>query len=115
VHSLTKFISGASGGRPFPFSCLLFLLPVGPLPWPGKQLARRLLKVRRVASSADIIAGAVCAADPAFISSLMDLHVGPFMLLGEEVSFEGLSRLAHAGCWPELCGHGCSQHLLWLA
>lgn len=31
---------------------------------------------------ADIIAGAVCAKDGHFINGLMDLHMGPLMLLG---------------------------------
>ncbi|PSC70464.1 Methionine gamma-lyase isoform A [Micractinium conductrix] len=54
VHSLTKFISGAS----------------------------------------DIIAGAVCAADGNFINSLMDLHMGPLMLLGPTMDPKVASELS---------------------
>lgn len=54
VHSLTKFISGAS----------------------------------------DIIAGAVCAADGNFINSLMDLRMGPLMLLGPTMDPKVASELS---------------------
>lgn len=54
VHSLTKFISGAS----------------------------------------DIIGGAVCAADGNFVNSLMDLHMGPLMLLGPTMDPKVASELS---------------------
>jgi methionine-gamma-lyase len=42
----------------------------------------------------DIIGGAVCAADGNFIQSLMDLHMGPLMLLGPTMDPKVASELS---------------------
>ena len=68
VHSLTKFISGAS----------------------------------------DIIGGAVCAADGDFVHALMDLRLGPLMLLGEGVRGTWCLRVGGTG-WAEQLVVLCSQ------
>lgn len=98
VHSLTKFISGASGesclhaGSADEVATALVFVLRRPC-WPEFQLQPGMHLLLRQAflrpaqtlpphRAADIIGGAVCAADGIFINSLMDLHMGPLMLLG---------------------------------
>lgn len=98
VHSLTKFISGASGeaclhaGPADKVATALVVVLRRPC-WPSSSCSRACtcccgrrsyvsIQTLLPHRAADIIGGAVCAADGNFVNSLMDLHMGPLMLLG---------------------------------